>query len=158
MKRIGLRWAAIGIAVALSAAGCSDDTASDTTASDVAEPTEADGDGATAGVDDGEGGESVGDLAIPLPPSADAVTSSESGAATIVQFIVPLEEQQATIAFYDDWTAAQADEYLRTEAETGGVSWQSDSEPGTDRNIIAVLSPLDGDDFVAVTLTTGIFE
>jgi hypothetical protein len=146
MKPIGSMCSAIGLAVVLSAAGCSSDSSTDTTEA-------IDTDDASAVSDD-----SISDLAIPLPPGADAVTSSESGPATIVQFIVPLDEQGATVAFYDEWTSAQPDEYQRIEAGSGGVSWQNDPEPGADRNIIAVLSPLDGDDFVAVTLTTGVLD
>jgi hypothetical protein len=78
--------------------------------------------------------------------------------ATILQFIVPLDRQEATIAFHDEWVDAQADEYQRIEAAAGGVSWQNAPEAGADRNLIAVLAPLDGDDFVVVTLTTGALE
>ncbi len=53
------------------------------------------------------------------------------------------------------WTTAQPDDYQRIESESGGVSWQNDPEPGGDKRIIAVLSPLEGDDFVTVTLTVG---
>ncbi len=97
----------------------------------------------------------VGDIGVPLAPAADAVATMESGPMTIVQFIVPLDEREATISFYDDWTAGQPDEYLRTAAESGGVSWQNDPEAGEDKRIIAVLTPLEGDDFVAATLTVG---
>ena len=83
------------------------------------------------------------------------VTSSESGPATIVQFIVPLDDQDSTVAFYDDWTDAQSDVYQRIDAGGGGVSWHNDPEAGGDKQIIAVLAPLEGDDFVTVTLTMG---
>ncbi len=97
--------------------------------------------------------EDLGETSVPLAPSADGVTSMESGTATIVQFNVPLDEWQATIAFYDDWTEGQAGDYVRTESESGGVGWQNVPTPGTDKQIIAVLSPLEGDEFVTVTLT-----
>jgi hypothetical protein len=77
---------------------------------------------------------------------------------TIVQFIVPIEQQEATIAFYDDWVDSEPEEHLRTEAESGGVSWQNNPDGGADKRIISVLSPLDGDDFVTVTLTVGPLE
>lgn len=57
-------------------------------------------------------------VGVSLPPSADAVSTMESGPLTVVQFIVPLSEQEATISFYDDWTDGQADTYIRTEAES----------------------------------------
>ena len=77
------------------------------------------------------------------------------GPFTIVQFIVPLDQQDATIAYYDDWTDSEPDEYQRIAVESGGVSWQNAPELGAEMNIIAVLAPLEGDDFVVATLTTG---
>ena len=73
----------------------------------------------------------------------------------MVQFIVPLDQQAATISFYDEWTESQSDAYQRVEAEAGGVSWQNAPESGAERAIIAVLAPLEEDDFVTVTLTVG---
>jgi hypothetical protein len=97
-------------------------------------------------------------VGIPLADGADAVAVSETGPLKVVQYIVPLERQAATIAFYDQWTAAQADDYQRTEGETGGVSWQNAPAADGAKHIIAVLSPIEGDDFVAVTITAGSLE
>jgi hypothetical protein len=155
-----------GAVVTLLGAGCSDDDSS----SGADSTEQADGGGSDeagtdepAGDGDGssDGGDSSGgttDIGIPLPPGAEAVATTEAGALTVVQFIVPLEQQAATIAFYDDWTASQPDEYTRIEVDSGGVSWQNAPEPGADGTIIAVLSPLEGDDFVAVTVTNGPLE
>ncbi len=96
-----------------------------------------------------------GKIGVPLAPSADAVSTMEAGPMTVVQFIVPLDDRQATISFYDEWTGSQAAEYQRTESPSGGVSWQNAPAAGDDKHIIAVLSPLEGDDFVTVTLTVG---
>lgn len=63
---------------------------------------------------------------------------------TIVQFIVPLEEWEATIAFYDNWTDDQAGDYVRTESESGGVGWQNVPAPGSDKQVIAVSLPARG--------------
>jgi len=147
--------------VALSIGGCSDDDGS-------TEPTEqVDSGGEEAGADPGntDGGDASSDgdmpnaevsgISVPLPPAADAVATTESGPLTLVQFIVPLDQQEATISFYDEWTEAQSDEYQRVEAEAGGVSWQNAPESGAERTIVAVLAPLEGDDFVTVTLTVG---
>lgn len=98
------------------------------------------------------------DIAIPIAPEADAVATSESGPLTIVQFIVPLNRLESTIEFYDDWTGAQPDSYQRIAVDTGGVSWQNSPEAGADRNLIAVLSPIEGDAFVTVTLSSGPLE
>jgi hypothetical protein len=95
------------------------------------------------------------DISIPLAEGAEAVSTSESGPLTIVQYTVPLDRQAATIAFYDEWTAARSDDYERVEAESGGVSWQNAPAAGGEKHIIAVLAPLEGDDFVTVTLTVG---
>lgn len=145
---------AICVTVAALAAGCGDDDAA-TDASSPTEPSESADDASTADGDSDDSATQVAGSSVPLPPQADAVATSESGPITIVQFIVPLDRQDATIAFYDDWTAAQPDEYQRAAAENGGVSWQNAPETGAEKNIIAVLSPLAGDDFVAVTLTSG---
>lgn len=116
--------------------------------------------GDAVGDDDAEGGNGaqapdVEGLTVPLPSSAEAVATSEAGPLAIVQFIVPLDEQQATIAFYDDWTGSQSDDYQRTESESGGVSWQNAPVTGAEKHVISVLSPIEGDDFVVVTLAVG---
>ena len=90
-----------------------------------------------------------------LPPGAQAVATTESGPLTVEQFIVPLDQQEATIACCDEWTESQPDELQRVEAGRGGVSWQNASESGAERAIIAVSAPLEGDDFVAVTSIAG---
>lgn len=151
MSRPGVVIVAIGMAMALGIAGCGEDTSTD------AADTASDATGVADGEGEGAGGASLDGVPIPLPPGAEAVTTSEAGPATIVQFIVPIDQQQATIDFYDEWTEAQAEDYIRIEAESGGVSWQNDPESGADKNIIAVVSPLDGADVVTVTLTTGPF-
>lgn len=114
-----------------------------------------------AGTSNGEpvvGGNSADGVDIPLAPGADGVASFDSGPLTTVQFIVPLDRLEATIAFYDDWTAGQPIEYIRSESEAGGVSWQTPTVPGTDKSVISVLSPIAGDDFVTVTLSVGPVE
>jgi len=80
------------------------------------------------------------------------------GTATVVQCIVPLDQQAATVSFYDDWVASQDTAYNRTESEGGGITWQGVEPDGGSQTIIALLSILDGDDFVAGTLTVGQLE
>ncbi len=153
------RWLACVLVLGFVLAGCGDDGAgadSDAeTESDIdgGGGDAVDGDNAPAG-DDAPAGNVLG-IDIPLPPGADAVATSDGPPFTVVQFIVPLDQQQATISFYQDWTGAQTDEYLRTEGGGGGVTWQNDPPAGEEKRIIAILSPLDGDDFAAVTLTVG---
>ncbi len=98
------------------------------------------------------------DLSVPLAPDADAVSASQSGPLKTVLYNVPLDQQAATIAFYDQWTEAEPDTYLRTESVNGGVSWQTDSSAMKDKVIISVLSPLAGDNFVSVSIAVGSVE
>lgn len=164
MTRWGRLLAGGGVALGLLLAGCGDDDSatdgSDPTGADVGEgAAEADSlnDDGSSG-EEGGAGDAIGDLAVPLPPGADAVARSEAGPVTIIQFIVPLDQQEAAIAFYDEWTAAQSDEYQRNESAGGGVSWQNAPESGADKNLIVILTPLEGDDFVPATLTIGPLE
>ena len=152
---------AVCAVVVLFACGCTGDEDS----TDPTEQADSGSEATTADVGDSDGGDGSTDsdepnaeisgVSAPLPPQADAVATTESGPLTVVQFIVPLDQQEATIAFYDDWTESQPDEYQRVEAESGGVSWQNAPEPGAERAIISVLAPIAGDDFVAVTLAVG---
>lgn len=155
-------WVMLLIAVAaLVVAGCGDDDGgaagsdSDSDGAGSSETTEASD--SADGDDSGASATDV-DIDVPLAPGADAVSTTEAGTATVVQFIVPLDEQESTIAFYDDWTSDQSDEYQRIEAEAGGISWQNAPDAGSDAAIIAVLAPLEGDDFVTVTITVGSLE
>jgi hypothetical protein len=147
------------VAVALIAVGCGGD--------DTATGGDAVSDEGNAAVDSGDGSSSdgqssdagatpmIGDLAVPLAPGAAAVATTESGPFTIVQYIVPLDQMEAAIAFYDDWTDTHSDAFQRTEAEAGGVSWQNSPEQGADKYLIAVTAPIEGDDFTTITFTGG---
>ena len=137
-------------AVALAACGGDDDASpsvvssvSDDPAGDEAEPA-ADATGSALDV-----------IPIPLAPGAEAVSTDPAGEFTVVQFFVPVDRLADTIAFYDDWSTSQPEPYQRVEADSGGVSWQNDPEPGAEKQIIAVVSPLEGDDRFTVTLTIG---
>jgi hypothetical protein len=142
-----LHFATTAVLMIVTLAGCGGAGSDGTTSGASGTATESRGTGAA-----------IADISIPLAEGADAVATSRSGPMTIVQYIVPLERQAATIAFYDEWTSARPGEYQRTEAATGGVTWQNAPGPDGERHIIAVLSPLEGDDFVAVTLTAGMAE
>ena len=60
---------------------------------------------------------------------------------------MPIDDVDTAISFYDEWTTSEADDYQRTDAEGGGVSWIGDGR------VIQVLAPLEGDDEVLITLT-----
>ncbi len=125
-----------------------DPSAADGTAND-------DGEGNAAG-DSGQGaGVDLGDFPIPLPAGAEAVLETDAGGGiTVVQFTLPLDKVEGAVAFYDDWTSNEPDDYQRSEAESGGLSWVNASG-GDDSVVIAILSRLGDDDFQAVTLTVG---
>ncbi len=149
---------AVCAVVVLFACGCTgDEDSTDSTEQAVSgsQAATADGGGVDGSADSDEPNAEISGVSAPLPPQADLVATTESGPLTVVQFIVPLDRQEATIAFYDDWTESQPDGFQRVEAECGGVSWQNAPEPGAERTIIAVLAPIAGDDFVTVTLTVG---
>lgn len=141
-----LRFPIVHVLMALTLVGCgsTSDTDDPNSASDTATATSS-----------GAGPSASAEIAIPLAAGAAAVSTTPSGPLTIVQYTVPLDRQASTIAFYDDWTTSQSDDYQRTESESGGVSWQNAPAAGGEKHIIAVLSPLEGDDFVTVTLTVG---
>ncbi len=138
------------LALALLVAGCSGDEGD---SGERGSPGSVD-----SGSSEGGGGADGDDFAVPLAAGAEAVARSESGLFTVVQFIVPLAQRDAAIAFYDDWTQAQPDDYQRTASDGGGVSWQNAPDAEADKIIIVVLAPLEGDDFVAITLTVGPVE
>ena len=68
------------------------------------------------------GGE-LDDFPIPLAPGAQVLFSQETDGIRTALYTVTEDERDATVAFYDDWTSAQSDEFTRTEAEAGGVGW-----------------------------------
>jgi len=167
------RLAIVGLALlALIVVGCGGDSSEDNGAPAPA-ADDSSGDGDTASDDDsgGTNGESATDgdsagnegspaevdgVAIPLPPGADAV-SVDDGADPfiVVLFTLPLDRQDATISFYDDWTDGETDNYIRTAVDSGGVTWQNEPAPGGEMRIIVLVPPLEGDDFFPVTLTVG---
>jgi hypothetical protein len=147
------------VAMTVATACSSDDDSSDAANATEAAAMTSEA-GSSSGGSSGGGGSSVdlGDVDVPLPDWADAVAVSESGPLTVVQFIVPLDQQEATIAFYDEWTGEQSEEYLRTDSESGGVTLQTETTAGQQKTIISILSPLEGDDFVTVTVSQGELE
>ncbi|MGI9603467.1 MAG: hypothetical protein ACR2QE_16400 [Acidimicrobiales bacterium] len=155
-----IRGAVVGVCVALTAlSGCgsSDDTSDP--ADDAASEPESSEDGQATIADDGDngGGESapadLGDFPIPAPPGGTVTFTNEVDDITAITFSLPPEDFDATVAFYDDWTDSEADEYQRVVAESDGVSWlRTSGADGTSR-IIMVSAASGADDQVLVSLT-----
>ena len=148
---------------ALLLAGCGDDddASADTDAADT-EQVDAD-DGASASGDDdatsgggGGGGEpaDLGDFPIPAPPGSTEIARTEVEGIVAVTLSVPVDSYDDVVAFYDDWTAADADEYQRVGAESGGVSWVRTSDPDNPGTIM-LSAPLEGDSETVLSLTSG---
>ena len=104
---------------------------------------------------DSVSGQDLGDFPIPGPGVGSAALTSDSEELRAYTITFPAEDYEAIIAFYDDWTSSQTDDYQRLEAEAGGVSWTLVSgEPGHNR-IIAASPGLPGEELGFVTLADG---
>ncbi len=66
---------------------------------------------------------------------------------------VPVDSYDDVVAFYDDWTAAEADEYQRVEAVSGGVSWVRITDPDNPGTIM-LSAPLEGDSETLLSLSS----
>ncbi len=150
------RWMATIVAVGLAvlvACGGGDDA--DAGSSD----TGSNGANGTAGSSSGGASTDLDGFAVPLPGWAEAVTPDiGSGGLDVVLFRVPIDERDATVTFYEEWSGKQSESFLRTDSAAGGVTLQSDVAAGEEKTIISILSPRDGDDFVSVSVSRGVFE
>lgn len=147
------RWLATPLLLAAFAIGVACSSGDDDSGAEPTSPSDGSG---TNG--DSSGPPELGDFPIPVPEWADAVSVDDSGPLKVVLFTVPFDQQDATVAFYEDWTADQPDEFVRTDSGGGGVTFQSEAAVGEGKSIVAILSPLAGDDFVSVSLSFGEFE
>ncbi len=100
-------------------------------------------------------GQGLGDFPIPVPGVGNAALTSDSDELRVYTITFPAEDFEAIIAFYDEWTSSQTNDYQRIEAESGGVSWTLVSgEPGHNQ-IIAASPALPGEELAFVTLADG---
>jgi hypothetical protein len=109
-----LHFATTAVLMIVTLAGCGGAGSDGTTSGASGTATESRGTGAA-----------IADISIPLAEGADAVATSRSGPMTIVQYIVPLERQAATIAFYEQWTAASPGEQQRKKYEAQNRAFPS---------------------------------
>lgn len=151
------RLSSIALVLVMVLVGCSGDGGSSDGGSneggDDNASTESD-DGSDAGDDSSNGGSAdLGDLAIPAPPVGEAALTTDAEDTTIYTITFAGDDFEMVKDFYDDWTSSQSDQYQRTEAESGGVTWLATVD---DRlHIIALSPPIEGDDRGFVTLTDG---
>jgi hypothetical protein len=122
---------------------------SDSTADDSAEDDRGGGNGAGA-----DAAADLGDFPIPAPPGSTLTFTNEIDDITAHTITVPVGQMESAIAFYDDWTASEDDEYQRIVAESGGVSWVRTTGSSADSSrLILVSAPLEGDTEVLISLT-----
>lgn len=158
LRRVAAAFALSTIVIA----GCGgDDDGSDAPA-DAGE--EADPGGEPAAESDEGGGGATGDgvpvdlggFPIPGPPGGSNVQQIEQDGVTAYNITILAGEFDTVVAFYDEWTSSQPDEYTRIVAAAGGVSWLlSSPEPGQTRSIL-VSSAVEGQDTTFVSLTDGV--
>lgn len=133
------------LAAALGACGSSDGS------SDAAELAGGSGDQQAGSVT----AESLGDFPVPGPGVGNAALTSDSDELRAYIITFPAADYAGVVAFYDDWTATQTDDYQRIEAESGGVSWTLVSGEAGHHRIIAASPALPGEDLAFVTLADG---
>lgn len=140
-----------GLALLLVLTACSGD--SGTADGDTNEGTDNGGAASDEGDVSSAGGSAADleDFSIPGPPVGEAALTTEAEDTTIYTITFADDEFETVRDFYDDWTSSQSDEYQRTEAASGGVTWLA--TVGDRLHIIALSPPIEGDDLGFVTLT-----
>lgn len=140
-------------AVVFTGCGGSDDSDSETSATEDADESTADdsGDGSGEGSSDGAAAD-IGDFPIPAPPGGTDAQKIEAEGLIAYNVTISADDFESVITFYDDWTSSQSDEYARTEAQSGGVIWvRTGGAQGTVRSVLA-SAPGDRDTtFVSLT-------
>lgn len=146
-----------GLVLALLLMGCSGDDGSTDDGTEGAAS-----DNASTESDDGSGNEDdpssgaaadLGDFPVPAPPVGEAALTTEAEGTTIYTITFPGSDFETVVDFYDDWTSSQGEEYQRTEAASGGVTWLATS--GDRIRVIVAAGPTESDDRGFVTLSDG---
>jgi hypothetical protein len=149
--RISITTAIVSLGLALLT-GCSDSgTQNDRDAAanangDTGQRTDTAG-GSAAGID-------LGDFAIPAPGGGGVARIPGGGQATVYLITYPSDRFDELVAYYDDWTSDDPDDYERREGGSGSITWQL-ARPGLSR-IIVVLAPNAGEDVISVSLTESV--
>lgn len=142
-------------AATLLLAGCGDDDADQgdaSTTSTTADDASGSGGDATGGPGS-DGAASLDDFPIPGPPDAEPQVDNTQDGVRAVTFVLPDDRFDEIVAFYDDWVASSDDDYQRTEAEAGGVSWIGSTADGAPRQI--QVSSVSGGEFVVGLIAGG---
>lgn len=128
------------------AGGDSDDDAGDDAGNDASDAGSGDSSNGGAAAD-------LGDFPIPAPPNSELVFTNELEDITAHTVTVPIGDFESAIAFYDDWTSSESDDYQRVVAESGGVIWtRTTGSVDSARNIL-LSAPSEGDDVIMIGLT-----
>jgi hypothetical protein len=96
----------------------------------------------------------LGDFAIPAPEGGAVGRIPGGDQATVYVITYPSDRFDELVAYYDEWTSDEPDDYERREGVSGSVTWQL-ARPGLSR-IIVVLAPNAGEDVVSVSLTQSV--
>lgn len=100
------------------------------------------------------GAADLGDFPIPGPGVGEVALTTDSDEIKVYTITFAGADFESVRDFYDDWTQSEADDYQRTEAESGGVTWLAVID---DRTRIIVVSPaVEGDDIAFVTLSDAV--
>jgi hypothetical protein len=149
--RISIRTAIASVGLALLTACSGSDGQSDIDAAangsgDTGQGTSIAG-GFAAGTD-------LGDFAIPAPEGGAVARIPGGPQATVYVITYPSDRFDELVAYYDEWTSDEPDDYERREGGSGSMTWQL-ARPGLSR-IIVVLAPNAGEDVVSVSLTESV--
>ena len=137
--------------VVLTGCGGSDDPDSESETSATEKSDESTADDSGEGSSDGAAAD-LDDFPIPAPPGGTDAQKIEAEGLIAYNVTISAGDFESVIAFYDDWTSSQSDEYARTETSSGGVIWVRTG--GAQGTVRSVLASAPGDrDTTFVTLT-----
>ena len=173
MRKLGRLCGVLAVA-ALLAVSCSDDddadgdpAPDDTNGADVDDTTDAgdtsdaddpsDGDDSSGADDDSDdsseptdsGDSTDSGLPIPLPAGGEVTLSTASD--RIVEY--PADQFDSLVAFYDDWTSNEAEDYVREELANGTITWDNQADAIENTRGIIVAPDVGGK--ASVTLVAG---
>jgi hypothetical protein len=149
-----LRLLVFTLALALLSIGCSGDDSADNGSTDRGSDnasTESDDGSGSGNGSTGSGAADLDDFPIPAPPVGDAALTTDAEDTRIYLITFSGSDFETVRDFYDDWTSSQSDDWQRTEAASGGVTWLATVG---DRVRAIVASPAtESDDTAFVTLS-----
>lgn len=145
MRRIRVVLAVLAFVFVLASCGGGDSTSEDGDTSDSTASND-DGGSETSSGDGDDGGAAeeveVDDFSIPFPAGVTSETLRVPGA---LQLFYAADDFDRIVMFYDDWTAAEPEDYERFERpETGSIEWVFLDDTGVLARFISVTPDFDG--------------